>query len=140
MLVVENLSKVEVVDGKKYKYSYKLIQSYFPRKVTDGIINVNSYGIEVERQDVIENNVVNIERESIVNISPYRHKVHNLLKLIYDNSVSPIHLIEVLGDYIDEYTSDYNSPENNYIEELKRTSMWLKGEDSLSFFMVKYSL
>ncbi len=123
MLVVENLSKVELVDGKKCRYSYKLIQSHFPAKATDGIVSVNSYGIEVERQDIINNNIVNIERESIVNISSYRHKVHNLLKLIYDNSVSPIHLIDVIGEYVDEYTSDYNSSEDNFIEELKRTSM-----------------
>jgi hypothetical protein len=123
MLVVENLSKVELVDGKKCRYSYKLIQSHFPTKATDGIVSVNSYGIEVERQDIINNNIVNIERESIVNISSYRHKVHNLLKLIYDNSVSPIHLIDVIGEYVDEYTSDYNSSEDNFIEELKRTSM-----------------
>ena len=38
--------------------------------------------------------VVRIQRDCAANISPQRYKVKSLLKLLYDNTVSPIHMIE----------------------------------------------
>ncbi|MBI6873250.1 DUF6514 family protein, partial [Clostridium aciditolerans] len=78
--------------------------------ITYGVdtIEVQSYGIEIERQDLVDGKLVNIERDCVKSISPERHKVHNLMKLLYDNNVSPIHLIDVLGDYIDEYIVDFD--------------------------------
>ena len=116
MMVVETLSKNDIIDGIRYKYCYRLLKSNLEMNTEEDAIQVSCYGIEVERQDIVNNNVINIERDSIAKISTYRHKVHTLLKLLYDNSVSPIHLIEVAGDYVDEYASDFN-------ESLVNTSM-----------------
>ncbi|WP_407644975.1 DUF6514 family protein [Clostridium polyendosporum] len=44
----------------------------------------------------------------MASISPQRHKVHNLLKMIYDNGVSPRHLIDILGEYVDTYVIDFD--------------------------------
>jgi hypothetical protein len=30
------------------------------------------------------------------------------MRMLYENAVSPIHLIDVLGEYIDEYIIDYD--------------------------------
>lgn len=116
MLVVESLSKVEVIEGKKYKYLYKLVKSDFPAVINKKNFYVDCYGIEIERQDIIDNNVVNFERDSIYNISTYRHKVHSLLKLLYDNTVSPIHMVDVIGNYVDDCVFDFN-------EQLQQISM-----------------
>ena len=124
MEVIESLSKIEVSEGMRYKYFYRLIKSSFPTRLHDQKINVDCFGIEVERHDIINNCIVKIERESIERISPYRYKVHNLLKFINDNTVSPIHLIDVLGEYVDEYTSDFNYSIENFDEQLSETIMW----------------
>ena len=116
MMVVETLSKNDIIDGIRYKYCYRLLKSNFEMKLDEGGVKGTCYGIEVERQDILNNNVINIERDSIPKISTYRHKVHTLLKLLNDNSVSPIHLVEVIGDYVDEYAADFN-------ESLVNTSM-----------------
>ena len=66
------------------------------------------YRIEVERQDIINGGLVNIERNSVNNISTDKEKVKRLFDLVSKNNVSPIHLIDVIGEYVDEYVSDFN--------------------------------
>lgn len=107
-MVVENLIRTESREDVKFVYLYRLLKGNV--KITYGIdtIEVQSYGIEIERQDMIDGKLVNIERDCVKSISPERHKVHNLLKLLYDNNVSPMHLIDVIGDYIDEYIVDFD--------------------------------
>lgn len=107
MLIVENVGRIEYRDNVQYNYSYRVIKD----KVTflDGDKQeIQSYGIEIERQDIIDGKLVGIERDSVKCISPHRHKVHDLVKMLYDNLVSPIHLIDILGEYIDEYITDFD--------------------------------
>lgn len=108
MMVVESLSRTEKIGDITYLYNYRIIKSYISMEVEDDLVSSQAYGIEVERQDIVNGVVVNIERDSIESISPQRHKVHNLLRLLYDNAVSPIHLVEVLGEYVDTYIMDFD--------------------------------
>jgi hypothetical protein len=113
-MIVENFSLSKIIGDKKYVYLYRLLKEKVAIAYKNEVIQVQSYGIEVERQDILENKLVNVQRECIKNISPERYKVHNLLKLLYDNQVSPIHLVDVLGDYVDEYILDFDK-QINYI-------------------------
>lgn len=109
MTIVELLVKSEEVIGVKYKYFYRLVKrELLIDSVYEGKVVIQSYGIEVERHDIVNDNMVNIERNSIENISPSRFKVHNLLKFLFDNTVSPVHLVDIIGEKVDEYVSDYN--------------------------------
>jgi hypothetical protein len=123
MEVIESLSKIEALEGMKCKYFYRLIKSSFPITLHEEKVNVDCYGIQVERHDIINNCIAKIESESIERISPYRHKVHNLLKLINDNTVSPIHLIDVLGEYVDEYILDFNDSIENLHQPIAESIM-----------------
>ncbi|AWI07246.1 DUF6514 family protein [Clostridium drakei] len=107
-MIVENLVRTQKTEKMRYNYLYRLLKSKL--SITYGIdtIEVQAYGIEVERQDFLEDKLVNIERDCVKSISTQRYKVHNLLKLLYDNCVSPIHLIEVLGENIDDYIVDFD--------------------------------
>lgn len=108
MNIVDTLSKKVIADGTEYRYEYNITRAKV--LLSDYGINkeVQSYGIEVERKDVIDGKVVNIEREVVKNISPQRHKVQALAKLLWDNVVSPVNFIEVIGENIDEYIIDYD--------------------------------
>lgn len=108
MVVVENLCGSNSLGNIKYVYYYRMMRNNLKLAYNNEIIEVQSYGIEIERQDIINDRIIGIERDSIINISPDRHKVHNLLKLLHDNTVSPIHLIDVIGCYVDEYISDFD--------------------------------
>ncbi len=108
MVVIENLLR-KVTDGDvNHNYFYRLVKSQISVSMYGELTEIQAYGIEIERQDIVDGSVVGIQRDCVENISPQRHKVKNLLKLLYDNTVSPIHMIDILGDYIDEYTSDFD--------------------------------
>lgn len=108
MIVVQSLVKSENHGEIKHNYFYRLVKSKVQLDLNMETIEVQSYGIEVERQDSREDGIINIERECIENISPHRHKVQNLMKKLYDFSVSPVHLIDVLGEYVDSYILDFD--------------------------------
>lgn len=112
MIIVENLNKIVLHEDKKFVYYYRIIKRALSLYSGDAC-SVQSYGIEIERQDIVNGNVVNFERDRVLDISPDRYKVHLLLKLLYDNGVSPVHLIDVAGEYIDDYITDFD----NYLEE-----------------------
>ncbi|PRR86359.1 DUF6514 family protein [Clostridium luticellarii] len=107
-MIVENLSFNKIVRNMKYLYFYRLLKEKVSVPYQNEVVKVQSYGIEVERHDVMDGKLVNVQRECIKSISPERYKVHNLLKLLYDNQVSPIHLVDVIGDYVDEYILDFD--------------------------------
>jgi hypothetical protein len=108
MVVIESMSGSECLGNVKYMYYYRMIKSNLKLDLDNEKIEVQSYGIEIERQDIVDDKIVGIERDSVKNISPERHKVHNLLKLLYASKVSPIHLIDIVGSYVDEYISDFD--------------------------------
>lgn len=107
MLVVENLCRSQEYESVVYNYSYRIIKDKISFEEYNNV-EMQSYGIEVERQDVVNNKIVNIEREQIKFISPYKEKVYNLNKMLCDNIVSPLHLLDTVGEYIDEYISDFD--------------------------------
>ncbi|MFT8313779.1 MAG: DUF6514 family protein [Clostridium sp.] len=107
MNIVDTLSK-SVVDGDtEYKYEYRITKSNIIL-YDYGVNEVQSYGIEIERMDIVNGKTVNLERDSVYNISPQRYKVQELVKLLYNNDVSPINAIEIIGDYVDEYIVDFD--------------------------------
>lgn len=107
MFIVESLERTEYRNNMKCNYIYRIIKDKYAFKKYS-VKEVQSYGIEAERQDIINGEIVNIERDMIKYISPHRYKVQNLLKILYDNTVSPIHLIDILGQYVDDYISDFD--------------------------------
>ncbi|GAA0177634.1 DUF6514 family protein [Clostridium sediminicola] len=112
MVIVDNMMKRESLDNRSYDYYYRIIKG----KICLGdncMSTIQSYGIEVERQDFEKDTLVNVERERIDNISPHRHKVQNILKSLYKGSASPIHLVDIVSETIDDYISDFDEMANN---------------------------
>ena len=108
MVIIESLYKKITNGDVDYNYSYRLLKGQISVSMYGKLAEIQAYGIEIERQDVIDGTVVGIQRDCVENISPERYKVKKLLNMVYDNEVSPIHMIDVLGEYIDEYTSDFD--------------------------------
>jgi Family of unknown function (DUF6514) len=81
---------------------------YYYRMTKEDFMGGQAYGIEAERQDYLGNKLIKIERDEVRKISNIKEKVENLLNLLNDNLVSPIHLVDILGEYVDKYVSDFN--------------------------------
>ena len=112
MIILENLVKSITDGGVNHNYIYRLVKSQVSVLLYGELTNVNAFGIEIESQYIVDGTTVHIQKDCVENISPQRYKVKNLLKMVYDNTVSPIHMIDILGDYIDEYTSDFDETLN----------------------------
>jgi hypothetical protein len=108
MLVVENMIKKENLGNIDCHYFYRVIKDKICLD-EECITSVQSYGIEIERQDYKEDILVSLERESISNISPHSYKVKRLAKILYDGNVSPIHLVDIVSEKIDEYIQDFET-------------------------------
>ena len=100
MNVVEEYICINNDTNIEYRYAYRLIIREYN--------GITAYGIEVERKDYVNLKNINLEREKIELISAQKHKVKQLLMKLYNNQVSPIHLIDVIGSYVDEYIYEFN--------------------------------
>jgi len=100
MNVVEEYTCINNDTNIEYRYAYRLIKREYR--------GISAYGIETERKDYINLKNINLEREKIELISTQRHKVKQLLITLYNNQVSPIHLIDIIGSYVDEYIYEFD--------------------------------
>lgn len=100
MYIVDSLYSNDIIANKEIRYFFRMIKEDF---------NVGqAFGIEVERQDLIEGNIIQIERDLIRRISNKEEKVKALLDLVQKYQVSPIHLVDIVGEYVDNYVSDFD--------------------------------
>ncbi|WP_446897894.1 DUF6514 family protein [Clostridium sp. LBM24168] len=110
-MIVENLMRTgvdDLNDSMRRIYFYRLIKNEMNITCNWDIIPLQSYGIEIERQDLLNDKLIDVCRDCVINISPDRYKVHSLLKLLYNSQVSPVHLVDIIGDYVDEYILDFD--------------------------------
>ncbi|MDD7795667.1 DUF6514 family protein [Clostridium sp. 'White wine YQ'] len=100
MVILKSEKAVEEVDlDIRYEYSYRLTENLYD--------NVKAYGIEAERLLFKAEELKDVERESINLISPIYSKVEEMLNLIYKHKVSPVHVIDILGEKVDECVLDF---------------------------------
>lgn len=100
MNVVDEYTCINNDTNIEYRYAYRLIKRQYN--------GIPAYGIEIERKDYMNLKNINLEREKIELISTQRHKVKQLLIILYNNQVSPIHLIDIIGSYVDKYVYEFD--------------------------------
>lgn len=109
MKQIVNLERILEEGSKKYKYNYILTKNDLSVSTGDSCAEVPAYGIMVEKENYINGELIGVDKDSIEHISPYRHKVQEMLKLLYENVVSPVHLVDVIGEKVDKCVSDFES-------------------------------
>lgn len=100
MKVLEEYKSINKQKDIEFRYYYRLINKKFH--------GVTAYGIEVERKDYVGSKNVNLERDKIDVISPEKEDVEKMLIKIWNNQLSPIHLVDVLGAYVDDKVYKFN--------------------------------
>ena len=99
MRIKKSLSKIVNVDDKESRYIYRIVEN--------SIRNRQAFGIEIERQDLNCGEVINLERDTINIVASNEKKAEDILVLLFNNLVSPIHLIDVVGEYSDLCVNDF---------------------------------
>ena len=94
MEIEECLNTTIELDERQINYSYRLIKRLFHCE--------DVYGIEVERQDIKFGKLVKIERDSIEVVSKSKEKANKFLELLFNNEVSPIHLVDIISPYVED--------------------------------------
>lgn len=102
-MLKENYEVKKVINDGELTYKYKLIESEYN--------NTRVYGILVEKELIKDKKVIDIQGDSISLISPKKEKVQRLLEVLYNGKVSPIHLIDIVGEYVDKCVYDFNEYE-----------------------------
>lgn len=104
MLLLNKLEVKKLIGDEEIKYVYKLTQTELNQRP--------AYGITIEKVSMNGEEAIDIYKESIDIISPIRHKVEQLLNVLYKAEVSPVHLVDIIGEYVDECAVDFDGIED----------------------------
>ena len=99
MKINKTLSKMVNINEREVKYIY--------RRTEKNIRNRQAFGIEIERQDFEEGEVINLERDIVDIVASNQRKAEDILMLLFNNLVSPIHLVDIVGEYADLCVNDF---------------------------------
>lgn len=99
MKINKTLSKIININEKEVKYIYRMTEN--------NIRNKQAFGIEIERQDFNDGEVINLERDYVSLVADEEKKANDLLVLLFNNLVSPIHLVDIVGEYSDLCAAEF---------------------------------
>lgn len=99
--------KTELDDGNVFLYKYFLTQSQKDIYSDSGYTAVIAYGIEATCEKVLDDITMNVCTDAIECISPNKEKVMELIEFLKKHEVSPIHLVDIAGPFIDDCVDDF---------------------------------
>lgn len=100
MRILEEYSMVRENQGIESKYFYRIIKSQY--------CGFPAYGVEIERNDYRGLTKIKEEKDSIELVSTQRHKVKQIVMNLCNYEVSPIHLVDILGEFVDEHAHEFD--------------------------------
>ena len=99
MKINKTLSKIVNVGENEVKYIYRMTEK--------SIKNRQAFGIEIERQDFNNGEIINLERDSVSLVASEEMKANDILVMLFNNLVSPIHLVDIVGEYSDLCAAEF---------------------------------
>lgn len=99
MKINKTLSTIVNINEKEVKYIYRMTEK--------DIKNRQAFGIEIERQDFNDGQVVNLERDYVSLVASEEKRANDILLLLFNNLVSPIHLVDIVGEYSDLCAAEF---------------------------------
>ena len=99
MKINKTLSKIININEKDVKYTCRMTEN--------NIRNKQAFGIEIERQDFNNGEVINLERDYVNLVASEEKKANDILVLLFNNLVSPIHLVDIVGEYSDLCAAEF---------------------------------
>lgn len=99
MDIVEEYTSIDTENN--FEYKYRLTKSLYKKII--------GYGIEVEGKNSNNSDNAFFEKNSVELISINMHNVKALLIKLYENRVSPIHLIDIIGEYVDKHVYEFDN-------------------------------
>ena len=99
MKINKTLSTIVNINEKEVKYIYRMTEK--------NIRNRQAFGIEIERQDFNDGQVVNLQTDYVSLVASEEKRANDILLLLFNNLVSPIHLVDIVGEYSDLCAAEF---------------------------------
>lgn len=96
------------IDDKECIYKYYVIETSKNIFLDEKNVSVSCYGIDVVSEVYKNGSICFSFEDSIEYLTPFLDKVLKLIEYLKDNGVSPVHLIDIAGEYADEWVSDFD--------------------------------
>ncbi|MBE6047686.1 MAG: hypothetical protein E7213_04650 [Clostridium sp.] len=93
-MIIEKSVRTKYCEGLERIYTYQIIKQCEE--------NIIEYGVEVRREDKSKAGIINIVKNEVRSISSNEQKMEEIINILSRNEVSPIHLKDVLSEYIDK--------------------------------------
>ncbi|SKA87951.1 hypothetical protein SAMN05443428_10885 [Caloramator quimbayensis] len=100
--------KTRLDDDKECIYKYYVIETNKEMDVDGKKLSVSCYGIDVISELYEKGKLCSSFEDSINYLTPFLGKVLKLIDYLKDNGVSPLHLIDIAGEYADEWVGDFD--------------------------------
>jgi hypothetical protein len=92
-MVIEKKVATKYIDGIERIYIYIVTQEKQD--------NILEYGVKAIREDISNGQIVTMIENEVKYISPKKSLVKGIMDILFRNEVSPIHLKEVVCEYVD---------------------------------------
>jgi len=92
-LLIQKSIKTNYSNGLERIYIYKITEQLEK--------SVHEYGIEIELKDIMKGEYIKNIKEEVKNISTKKEEVLDILQLLCKNEASPVHLLDILQDYVE---------------------------------------
>lgn len=110
--------RVEAEEQVAYVFRYNLLEDTKKIVINEAYINVPCYGIEITSERIEGGRVTDIFSDSLTVVSSVKDKVINLIEFLKDNEVSPYHLVDIAGEYADEWVDDFEKDARSLTESI----------------------
>lgn len=106
-MIVKTLVNNILLD-KEYIYTYNLLETNLNLEKENCTKTVQAYGIEIICETKEKGITYSVNKDQELYISPKMERIELLMDKFYNNNLSPIHLIEVLDEVIEEYIFEFD--------------------------------
>ncbi len=107
-MIIETLKCNCDCEGDILEYTYRLIQRDLHVENHGENQSIKAYGVEVESKRKNNDKIVQASKEEVRYVTPYKYKGSQFLHMLERNMVSPIHLVEVAEEVIEEFYKDFD--------------------------------
>lgn len=118
-MIIETLKRNYNCGEENLEYIYNLIEGELKLHNGKEKYSIKAYGVEIESIITNHDKIVHASREEVKYITPYKFKGREFLNMLEKNMVSPIHLLEITEELIEDYYKDFDK--EHYIELAKVT-------------------
>lgn len=107
-MIIDTINCNLKCENGELEYVYNLTEKKLSLEVEGEEEEVVSYGVEAQSFIKTGEKRTLVSKEEIQVLTPYKHKAKEFISMLRRNEVSPIHLLDIAEEIIEEYYLDFD--------------------------------